>query len=415
MKGCFIVPKRYIAICIATIVFIMTLCIAYNKIETQTSINKSTKQDTTPLTTNAVETIKKIREEFDNYQSNTLMPIEYLYENADVAQKAKATQGLIKNITVNGQTPIVLVGNKVYAVNDTSFDAIFSLENEPKEISFCNSMQVGNLLVLNTQDNFYTALKSDGSTFFDNLELNENEYIYSISNNTLTTVTLPKSGNQTVKYYTVTEDGKLKKTDTVSVYQHELNNNKKVKMKETVSTAANIGTGYYIYCISKDGELYRATGCMRYSRALSMETIDPIASDVDNIYSSATISLFTTCPLYSKADDMNTIYSKVAGNDLSSAADDLDISFALPEGYTKEEIKNTIGCGTMIIFEFTDGNLYTSEKILNTEAKAYQLHHLKELSLLNQEGLILKMCGTNSPESYIYILLSNNKLYYSEV
>lgn len=386
--------------------------------EDNQTVSQNTSQIEKPNRTQEIEKIEiqqKIKDDLDNYRSETLLPIEELYKNEDVYKKAKATQGLIEDITVNGTSPMILVGKNVYEVDSETFLPAYKVEESVTTLSFYNSMQAGNQLLINTSENLYTSIGKDGELFFKDLVLNENECIYSILNGGLTTITIPQKGNIKVKYYNIADDASVKLSETVTVWQYELNNNKNIKIKNTISTNADIGTGYYIYCISNGNGLYRATGCMRLSSALLMETSEAIANNVENVYAPATIGFFTTCPVYSEIQNDKMVFTNVAGKDLANSEDDVKISFELPENYTTKNIKNVFGCGNALLFEFDDKSIFASEQIDQTSSKSYKLEHMTELTLLNQEGVIKKICGTNSAENHIYILLTNNKLYFSQI
>jgi hypothetical protein len=145
-----------------------------------------------------------------------------------------------------------------------------------------------------------------------------------------------------------------------------------------------------------------------------MTTSKPVATNADSIFSAPISKL--SAPIYSKINNVSSVYSEVAGESLIDASDNLEVSFPIPDGHVPSEIEKCFSCGYRVVFVFNNGDIYITEKIEYEGKTVYEMTKLDGLSKIYTSEDVKEIVSSDSLfDNYIYLLMGDGYLYAYEV
>ena len=104
-----------------------------------------------------------------------------------------------------------------------------------------------------------------------------------------------------------------------------------------------------------------------------------------------------------------------SGEDLTDASDNFEITFALPDGHTPDEVSDIIPVSERLVFVFENGDVYSIDEIEKSGTVSYLMTKLEDVSELNSNGSIWDMAGSSVMDDNLYLLMSDGSLYYREL
>lgn len=171
---------------------------------------------------------------------------------------------------------------------------------------------------------------------------------------------------------------------------------------EIKSGVRELVSDYFLhsYILFENGEVYNTPG---HNNSIDLnETTDtivcfdtPTVTDVNKLYAYG-LHYSRSSYIYEKIGDDKNIHICQDMRDAEAFV------VSLPEKYTTADISSVVTSWDGLLVEFSDGSIYVEDYY-----QQGQLIYCEELTLLNQEGHILKIIGS----SKIYILMDDHHLY----
>lgn len=300
-------------------------------------------------------------------------------------------QGNIKDIDTYENSLLILSDNIVYKLESGILEVFSELDNNSENLSYLNSLEIGNSVLVTTQDNTLDVSRQNNEKWIDNFKnYTDNKCIIEIAHESYSVLTAD-GDKYTVEYYDNDNETLSIDIENFELYSGDMLES---KIKEVLILRQNSSLDGVVYCITESNELYAVNGYSRVGKSLILSTDTPIATYVNKVYGNAENNL--TSPIYSKNDKL---YTKLG---------DTEISINI---HKEDEISRLFSCGESIVIELNDKDIYTTGK-LTEDKTTYDLIKLEELSELNKLYTIQEMHGCYN--NYIYILI-NNKVYYMEL
>ena len=379
------------------------------------SSNHTETSDYAPSDDGDLETNEKV--EKSPYESFEIFPVENLYapdkENYKII---KEFQGSISAIEQGLGIPVFLVKNKVYREEFGNIVEILELNEEPDDIFYFNSLELGESLFSYFDGKITRYSRVEIS--FENIEFNEEtDFIPEMGGSSYFFLISKQSDNTYLNQYYEASKGKDMALYSEQIVE-EFRTSKSVAIDvKAILALRNRYHGYSVYCLTANNELYEVGNVSR--RVFEMNTSKPMLTDVKTVYAPAGLAMELTSPVYSKIGGSDTVvYSTVMGEKITTRDDEVEVSFILPDGHNAEEIETIFDVKDKLVYVFHNGDTYITDEISSTDEKAYELRKLENISNLMKDGKVVEITGTTTSilvGENIYILMNDGVLYYYEV
>lgn len=349
------------------------------------------------------------------FESDDIKLINDLYSEEDM-EFIKSIQGKITSIDSGGTFPVLVAGGKVYSEEYGALKEVITLDETPERIMYFDSTEIGENIFAFKDGKISLVPFNDNGISFEGLDFNQvTDYVAEIGLSSFYKIARSETDGYVIyDYEDMDGTGEITLYDKDLIDGYETSEYDAINVKEIIPLE-NQNSGYSVYVITDGGDLYQADTTDAAHGKMAMETSSPIASNVENVFASADVVSNLVAPIYSKAGDDTYVYSWVRGADLVDAADNFEISFALPEGHASGEINNIFRVSDKLVFVFENGDVYRTEDIQKEERTTYELEKLDDISKLNSDGSVIDMAGASVMDDNIYLLMSDGKLYHKKI
>lgn len=351
------------------------------------------------------------------FETEYIRPLEELYagDEEDFAH-IQALQGHITQIDNGGTAPVFVAEGKLYIAPYGEYEEKVTFPDTPDDILFFDSLNRGESVyyLKGGSLSLYDAAYGEGPMFTDIPFDPETDFIAKLGSDSYFFLVSETTDGYVIRYYLRDdESGEMQLDSEIPLSEIE---NREFEDTAIAGLIALPGkqNGYSIYLLTTSGELY-VVDDINTNGEIHVNTAAPSLSGVERVFAPADAGNLLTVPIYSRPGDEKAVYSGVPGESLADVEDNLEISFPMPGDHTALEIRDIFQISDRLAFVFDNGDVYVSGEISDTEAAAYELEKLEDVSELNRMGDILDMAGASVRDDNLYLLMSDGEIYYREI
>ena len=348
------------------------------------------------------------------FESEDIKLINDLYDDEGL-ELISSIQGNITNIDNGGTFPVIVAGNKVYSEDYGTLKEALTLPDTPDDLIYFDSIEIGENILYFKDGKISLFPYNDYGISFTDMEFDlQTDFIPEISMSSYYMIAHKERNSYILDYYE-DHDGTgsfaLQSQNPISSFN--TSDVRSLSVKDIIPVKSN-SSGYCIYVLTSDNDVYMVENTSSRG-AMTMTTARPLISNVNKIFASSGLSTYLTVPIYSKSGDSTVLYSAASGEDLTDASDNFEITFALPDGHTPDEVSDIIPVSERLVFVFENGDVYSIDEIEKSGTVSYLMTKLEDVSELNSSGSIWDMAGSSVMDDNLYLLMNDGSLYYREL